>query len=295
MNLDIFAQLLANGIIAGSIYALVASGFSLIYSATRFVHFAHGTVAAAGAYILYTLFTLLGLHFYFAAVLTVLITGLLGVVFFRILYRPLMRRKSSNAILLIAGLGLMIFLENTLLLIFGADVKTLGFLRVSKGMDILGAIVTPLQLVIIITSVILLILLQLFVKKTLFGKKMLAVADNPELADMSGINAKHIQYAGFFIGSALAGVAGILIGLEQNIEPIMGTSLIVKGFTGAIIGGASSLPGSILGSYLLGLVENFGIWYLPSGYKDAIAFVLLLVFLLVRPQGILGINKGVRE
>lgn len=291
----IFNQLLINGIIAGSIYALVASGFSLIYSATRFVHFAHGAIAATGAYFVYTFFSLLGLNFYLSSILAIVCTSLVGVFFFAIVYRPLQKKKSSNAILLIAGLGIMILVENLLLLIYGADVKTLQFIEVAQGKEIFGAIITPLQMVIVFVSVALLLALQLFVKKTKFGKKMLAVADNPELADITGINAKRIQYAGFAIGSALAGVAGILIGLEQNIEPVMGTQLIVKGFTGAVIGGASSLPGSILGSYLLGLAENFGIWWLPSGYKDAIAFVLLLVFLLVRPQGILGINKGVRQ
>ncbi|PIR03664.1 MAG: branched-chain amino acid ABC transporter permease [Candidatus Magasanikbacteria bacterium CG11_big_fil_rev_8_21_14_0_20_39_34] len=291
----IFNQLLINGIIAGSIYALVASGFTLIYSATRFIHFAHGAIAAAGAYLVYTFFVLLGLNFYLASFLAVLSTALVGLFFFAIIYRPLQKRKSSNAIMLIAGLGLMILIENLLLLIFGADVKSLNFLEVARGKEIFGAIITPLQMVIVAISVLLLIFLQFFVKKTKFGKKMLAVADNPELADTTGINAKVIQYAGFGIGSALAGVAGILIGLEQNIEPVMGVMLIVKGFTGAIIGGVTSLPGAILGSYLLGLSENFGIWYLPSGYKDAIAFGLLLIFLLVKPNGILGINKGVRE
>ncbi len=288
-------QLLFNGLIAGSIYALIASGFSLIYSATRFVHFAHGSVAAIGAYILFFSFTVSGMPFWLAVILSIVGTALFGVLFFGILYRPLMKRGSSNAILLIAGLGLMIFVDNMLLLMFGADVKTIGAIEVQKGVEIFGAIVTPLQIGIFCTSVVLLILLQLFVKKTTFGKKMLAVADNPYLADISGINATRIQYAGFAIGSAMAGVAGILIGLEQNVEPLMGTPLIIKGFTGAIIGGVTSIPGSVLGSYLLGLVENFGIWFLPSGYKDAIAFMLLLLFLLFRPQGILGINKGVRQ
>ena len=124
---------------------------------------------------------------------------------------------------------------------------------------------------------------------------MRAVADNLELAKINGINTKKVQYIGFGIGSALAGLAGVLIALEQNVNPTMGTGLMLKGFTGAIIGGITSLPGAVLGSYLLGIIENFGIWYLPSGYKDAIAFVLLLLFLLVRPQGILGIKKGVRQ
>jgi len=121
------------------------------------------------------------------------------------------------------------------------------------------------------------------------------VADNPNLSNIIGINAKRICYLSFIIGTALAGIAGILVALEQNIEPIMGTGLMIKGFTGAIIGGVTSVPGSVLGSYLLGLVENFGIWFLPSGYKDAIAFVLLFIFLLFKPTGILGLRGKYKE
>lgn len=291
----IFVQLLINGIIAGSIYALVASGFSVIYSTNRFAHFAHGAVIAVGAYILYSLFTLGGLNFYVAAVLTVLASGVLGGIIYWVLYRPLKRRNASAAILLIASLGLLILLENTMQIIFGADVKTLGFLKIAKGMEIFGAIITPLQVVIVAVALILLVSLWIFVHYSQLGKKMLAVADNPDLADVSGINPDRIQLAAFVVGSGLAGVASVLIALEQNIEPTMGMSLIVSGFTGAIIGGVTSLPGAVLGSYILGLVENFGIWYLPSGYKGAIAFGLLFIFLIFRPTGILGINKGARE
>jgi len=124
---------------------------------------------------------------------------------------------------------------------------------------------------------------------------MRAVADNKELASIVGIDHRRVSDYAFFIGSSLAGIAGILIGLEQNLEPVMGTSLMIKGFTGAIIGGITSVPASIIGSYLLGLVENFGIWYLPSGYKDAIAFTLLFLFLLFRPSGMFGIDKGVKD
>ena len=291
----IFNQLLVNGIIAGSIYSLIASGFSLIYSANRFVHFAHGTVAAAGAYMLYTLFTLWGVPFYIAAISTIIGTALLGIFTFGGIYRTLQKRKSSVIILMIASLGILILLEKTLLLTFGGDVKTIGFLEVVKGTEIFGAIITPLQQVIVGVSVISFAALWIFVKYTKQGKIMRAVADNLELAKINGINTKKVQYIGFGIGSALAGLAGVLIALEQNVNPTMGTGLMLKGFTGAIIGGITSLPGAVLGSYLLGIIENFGIWYLPSGYKDAIAFVLLLLFLLVRPQGILGIKKGVRQ
>lgn len=291
----IFNQLLINGIIAGSIYALVASGFSLIYSTNRFVHFAHGPVAAAGAYFVYTFFEMWGMPFYISAILAIVSTMLLGVLVYSAVYRPLERRKSSKAILLVAGLALLYLLENLILLVYGSDVKVLTYIEVRKGWELFGAIITPLQVVIFCMSLLLLALLFAFVRYTKHGKIMRAVADNPELARTTGINIKKVQYSGFAIGSALAGVAGILIGLEQNLDPSMGTMLIVKGFTGAVIGGVSSLPGSVLGSYLLGFAENFGTWYLPSGYKDAIAFMLLLLFLLFRPHGILGINKGVRK
>ena len=129
-------------------------------------------------------------------------------------------------------------------------------------------------------------------KKTKIGKAMRAVADNKEMAEVVGISSERIYSLAFVVGSAIAGVAGILVGLEQNLEPMMGTNLMIKGFTGAIIGGIGSVPGAILGSFLLGFAENFGIWFLPSGYKDAIAFIILFIFLLFRPQGILGIKKS---
>jgi branched-chain amino acid transport system permease protein len=128
-------------------------------------------------------------------------------------------------------------------------------------------------------------------KKTKLGKAMRAVSDNKDVAEVLGISAEKIYSWSFIIGSIIAGIAGILVGLEQNLEPTMGTKLMIKGFTGAVIGGIDSVPGSILGSFLLGLAENFGIWFLPSGYKDAIAFIILFIFLLFRPQGILGIKK----
>jgi len=287
-----FPQLLINGLIAGAIYALVASGFSLIYSTCKFVHFAHGSTVAVASYILYSLFTQLGLNFWLAIISTIIFAGVFGWLINKVVYQQLRKRKASNVILLIASVGLLILIESLLLLIFGADVKTIGFIKIAKGMEMLGAIITPLQIVIIIVSVILLVLLFFFMKKTRLGKAMRAVADNKKVAEIVGISTKKIYSWSFVIGSAIAGVAGILIGLEQNLEPMMGTNLMIKGFTGAVIGGIGSVPGAVLGSFLLGTVENFGIWFLPSGYKDAIAFVILFIFLIFRPQGILGIKRN---
>jgi branched-chain amino acid transport system permease protein len=286
-----FNQLLINGLIAGAIYALVACGFSLIYSVCKFVHFAHGAVIAVSAYFLYFLFSMFGLNFVFSVILSIIFASFLGFLINQFVYKQLRKRKASNVILLIASVALLIFFESLILLLFGADVKTIGYIKISKGIEIINAIITPLQIVIIIVSLILLISLFLFMKKTKMGKAMRAVADNKDVAEVVGISSEKIYNWSFIIGSAIAGIAGILVGLEQNLEPTMGTNLMIKGFTSAIIGGIDSVPGAILGAFLLGFAENFGIWFLPSGYKDAIAFIILFIFLLFKPQGILGIKK----
>ncbi len=291
----IVSQLIANSLIIGSIYALVACGFSLIYSTNRFVHFAHGASVAASAYVAYWITVQLGVNFALGVVLTLIFAGLFGGAMYLGVYVPLQRRKSSNVILLIASVALLILIENLILLAFGADVKSFTQFGISQTIDVLGATVTALQLFIVGTSIVLLVSLYFFMKNTALGVRMRAVADNKDLAKVMGIDAKRVALYSFMIGSALAGIAGILVGLEQNLEPTMGTNLMIKGFTGSIIGGVTSVPASILGSYLLGIAENFGIWYLPSGYKDAIAFGLLLLFLLFRPQGLFGINKGARK
>lgn len=286
-----FSQLFVNGLIAGAIYGLVASGFSLIYSTCKFVHFAHGVTIAAGSYFLYLGFALIGLGFWPSLVLAIVLSALFGFAMNIFIYKKFRKKKASAVILLIASFALLILCESLILLFFGADVKTIGYLKIAKGIEILGAIITPLQIVIVITAFVLFALLFFFMKKTKTGKAMRAVSDNKDVAEIVGISSEKIYSRVFIIGSAIAGVAGILVGLEQNLEPTMGTGLMIKGFTGAIIGGIGSVPGAILGSFLLGFSENFGIWFLPSGYKDAIAFLILFIFLLARPQGILGRKK----
>ena len=282
----IAVQLILNGIIAGAIYALVASGFSLIYSVTKFMHFAHGAVLALGAYFMYTFAVASGMHFWLAVLLTIAFSGIAGALTNWIVYLPLRKRKASAAVLLIASIALMTFLNALVLGIWGADVKTIP--TRNPVFDVLGDSVTFIQIIIIAVSAVLLLGLWLLMKKTTLGKAMRAVADNNEVAQTVGINPERIYTYTFIIGSVLAGVAGILIGIEQNLYPQMGVSLIIKGFTGAVIGSLVSVPGSVLGSLILGLAENIGIWWLPSGYKDAIAFVLLFIFLLFKPSGLLG-------
>jgi len=288
----IFLQLLFNGLIAGAIYALIATGFSLIYSTNKFVHFAHGSVVVASGYMLYLFYNLVGINFWISVILAILCAGVLGWVLNRTAYTKLREKKAGSSILLIASIGILIIIESLILIIFGADVKTIGFIKTVKGLEILGAIITPLQIVIIITSIVLFISLLLLMKRTGLGKSLRAVSESRDLVEIQGISSKKLFAYSFIIGSLIAGAAGVLVSLEQNLEPSMGSSLMIKGFTGAIIGGITSVPGAVLGSFVLGIVENYGIWYLPSGYKDAIAFMLLFIFLLFKPNGILGVNKG---
>ena len=288
-------QLLLNGLISGSIYALVALGFSVIYRTVKFFHFAHGVVYAAGAYIAYSLIISLGLNPIVSFCLAVALAGVVGVLIDQLVYRPLRKRKAPNLVFLIASFGVFFFIQNLLQLIYGAQILTLRTGLVKEGHHILGAVITDTQILILAMSVAICIGLWLFVKRTKLGKAMRAVADDPLAASVVGINPERIILAAFAIGSALAGAAGILISLETNIEPTMGMNAILKGIIASIIGGIGSIPGAMFGGLFLGIAENLGIWKISAGWKDCIAFVILIVFLLVRPGGIMGIKpKGER-
>ena len=281
-------QLIINGIIAGSIYALVALGFTIIYRTVKFFHFAHGVVYTAGAYFAYTLFTFLHLHFVLCFLLATLFTAILGIGMDKLVYYPLRLCKASNMILLLASFGVYIFLQNLIAIIYGNQILVLRTGPIKEGYKIFTAVITPVQIMILVVSILLMILLWFFIQKTKLGKAMRAVADDPLAASVVGINPDKIILASFAIGSALAGVAGVLISLETNLEPTMGFSAILKGIIASIIGGIGSIPGAVFGGFFLGLVENLGIWKIPSIWKDFISFAILIIFLLVRPYGIFG-------
>ena len=281
-------QLIINGIIAGSIYALVALGFTIIYRTVKFFHFAHGVVYTAGAYFAYTLFAFLHLHFLLCFLLSIIFTAFLGIGIEKLVYYPLRLRKASNMVLLLASFGVYIFLQNLIALIYGNQVLVLRTGPIREGYTILNAVITPIQIMILVVSILLMFLLWFFIQKTKLGKAMRAVADDPLAASVVGINPDKIILASFAIGSALAGVAGILISLETNLEPMMGFSALLKGIIAAIIGGIGSIPGAMFGGFFLGLAENLGIWKIPSVWKDFISFVILIIFLLVRPNGLFG-------
>lgn len=284
-------QLILNGLIAGSIYSLIALGFTVIYRAVKFFHFSHGVVYAAGVYFAYTFFILLGINSIFSFFLSIVLTALLGITINKFVYYPLRKRNAPNLVYLIASFGVFIFIQNLLQLIFGAKILTLRTGIIKEGHHIFGAVITNTQILIISASLILFLLAWLLIQKTKLGKAIRAVADDPIGAKVVGINSENVIMAVFAIGSALAGAAGILISLETNIEPTMGFNAILKGIIASIVGGIGSIPGSLFGGLFLGLAENLGIWKIQAGWKDTIAFAILIIFLLLRPSGIMGVKS----
>lgn len=283
-------QLIINGIIAGSIYSLIALGFSIIYKTVKFFHFAHGIVYTVSAYLAYSFFISFNITFIISFFLSIIFTTTLGILIDKFIYYPLRQQNASNLIFLITSFGVYIFLQNFIQLLYGAQVLTLSTNPVKEGYNFLSTFVTPIQIVIFLVSLVLVFIIWLFIKKTRLGKAIRAVSDDPLAANIVGISSEKIILLAFAIGSALAGVAGILISFETNIEPTMGFAAILKGIIASIIGGIGSIPGSVFGGFLLGIIENLGIWKIQAGWKDCIAFIILLIFLLLKPEGILGIK-----
>ena len=282
----VLEQLAVNGIIAGSEYALLAIGLTLIYGILRLIHFAHGEVAMVGAYSAFVASVVFGLPLIAGFFVAIAAGIFLGIAINRIAFRPV--RKQHILIGLITAIAVSILLQNAIALLFGNDIKTYDLGAVEKGIEVFGFIITKTQIVIVFTAVALMLLTWAFIKKTKIGQQVRAVADNRELAESMGIDSEKIIACTFAFGSALAAAGGVLIAAETNLAPMMGLMPNIKAFAAIIVGGIGSIPGAIFGSYFIGLAENIGIWFLPSGYKDAIAFFILVIFLLLRPFGILG-------
>jgi branched-chain amino acid transport system permease protein len=284
-------QLLLNGIIAGSIYSLVALGFSLIYQTTRFFHFAHGAVYTFGAYFAYLFYIQLGYERIVAFPLACVCSMVLGAGCEVLVYKQMRKRKATDLTLLIASLGLYTLLQNIISMVWGDDTKTMRTGEVVEGHAVLGARITDVQIMIIAATVVLIALMTLILTQMKFGKTLRALANDAELAQLSGINSDRYILYSFAIGSFLAAVAAIMISFDTDMTPTMGFNALVMGVVAVIVGGINSLPGAALGGLLIGLAQNLGVYWLPSKWQDTIAFVILILFLLFRPYGMLGKKK----
>jgi len=287
--MGILPQLILNSIIAGAIYTLVALGFNLIYGATKFFNLAHGIMAAIGGYAVFYFAKTLGLDVYVAIILGVALACLVGFGLDKFIYLPLRRRKASSMVLFVASLGAMTVLQAIIAILFSSQFKTLSQnVGTQKLFTILGGVITQTQLVILLSAALVMAGLVALLYKTQFGKAVRAISDDEEVARIIGINTNKIIGYVFFIGSAIAGLTGILVGFDVGIEPKMGLSLLLKGVIASIVGGVGNIYGGVLGAFLLGFVENFGIWKISGEWKDAIAFALLITFLIFRPRGIMN-------
>jgi branched-chain amino acid transport system permease protein len=295
-----FIQELVNGLTQGSLYALVALGYSMVYGVLKLLNFAHGDLYMVGAFIGYFVLQWFGgataLSIPVPLVLLCMFlaagggVGALGVAIERFAYRPL--RDAPRIAPLITALGVSFLLENTALLLFGGSYRnynTSAFISFSTGIHIGVLNIDIVRIMIIVFSVVLMVGLRLLVNRTQLGRQMRAVAADREAAEMLGINVDHTIAATFFLGSALAGISGVMAGLVFNeVYQLMGFIVGLKAFTAAVVGGIGSITGAMLGGMMIGIAESFITGYISSTYTNLIVFGILIAFMILRPSGLLG-------
>jgi branched-chain amino acid transport system permease protein len=290
-------QQIINGLALGAVYALLALGYTMVYGILQLINFAHGEVYMLGAYLGIIILGVLTAPGMFsigimpsigiAVLVAMLFCGAYGATIERVAYRPL--RKAAKLTPLISAVGVSIILQNFIMLAQGKEYKYLPPLIVGEGVSLLGARVSPVELIILVTSLVLMLGMQLFIKRARLGKAMRATSQDMIMSGLVGININQVISLTFIIGSSLAAVAGVLVTLYYGVVHFfMGYTAGLKAFTAAVLGGIGSIPGAMLGGITLGLIESFGASYISSVYKDAFAFVALILTLILRPSGLLG-------
>ncbi len=278
-----------NTLIAGAIYAMIALGFNLIYGVTKFFNTLHGAFITSGGYAVFYLYTTHGLNLIISTLIGIALVGCVGLIADKLVFLQLRKRNGTPVIMFVASLGMLWTLQAFIAFIFDSDFHRLsGFGALSKTYRVFSAVITDLQLIILFTGITVMTSLVLIINNTKFGKAVKAINDDQEVARVVGINTERIIGRVFFIGSAIAGLGGVFIGFDVGIMPTMGLLLLMKGIIASIVGGIGNIYGGVLGAYLLGLLENLGTLAFSGGWKDAIAFGLLIVFLVFRPQGLMN-------
>lgn len=287
--MQIFMQQLINGLSLGSIYALLALGYTMIYGIVKIIHFAHGDVYMLGAFFGYYTINVWHFNFIMALFGSMIFCALVGMLIEFVAYRPL--RHSSRIAVLITAIGVSYFLENGMSVLFSGDTRDFPQVIKQVNYEWFGIRITNIQLLIFATTIILMIILQLIVKKTKMGRAMRAAAADPVAAELMGININGTISFVSAIGSAMAGAAGVLIGLYYNsIEPTMGLTPGIKAFVAAVVGGVGSIPGAAVGAVIIGCLESLMQAIGFSAFKDAAVYVVLIIVLLFLPAGLFG-NK----
>jgi len=294
-------QQIINGLTIGSVYALVTIGFNMVYGVLELTNFAHSSFYMLGSYItLFTMTSLIGRvsvgGFLISLLISIILTGLLGAIMDKTALEPIRKKNGEPITALLSTVGIQTAINNSVLLIFGTvpvafpDVFNLGKFTIAGN-----TIVQVLQIGIFILAIALMVSLSYLVYKTKFGSAMRAISQNSVAASLMGINVNHVITITFFIGTAVAAISGTMVGTYyQRVDTLMGASVGLKSFAAAVLGGMGSLPGAMLGGVLIGLLETLFAAYISSGYRDIVAFVILIGVLLIRPSGLFGkqsINK----
>lgn len=285
-----FIQQLVNGISLGSIYALIALGYTMVYGIVKLINFAHGDVFMVGSFIGFYSITFLHLGFFPALLLSMLVCAIFGVLIERIAYKPL--RNATRIAALITAIGVSLFIEYGMVYIHGPQLEAYPKnVLPNKTFNLFGASISSQSILILVTSIVLMIILQFIVHKTKTGKAMRAVSHDVEAAKLMGINVDRTISATFAIGSALAGAAGVIFGIYYiKIEPLMGMIPGIKAFVAAVLGGIGIIPGAMVGGILLGVIEAIVSAFGFSLWRDGVAFVVLILILIFRPSGLFGKN-----
>ena len=282
-----FWEQLINGLTLGSSYALIALGYTMVYGIVQLINFAHGEIYMFGAFVGLYLVTS-GMNIFIALVGAMIFCMLLGMLVERIAYRPL-RGKSSRLSALISAIGVSIFLSTLMALYRGTNTTRYPEILGNSSYSLGSIQISSLQIIILLVSAFLMVGLQVMIQKTRIGKAMRACSQDLEASSLMGINVNGVISATFAIGSALAAAGGVMVGIYYNaVWPYMGMMAGMKAFSAAVLGGIGSVPGAMIGGLSLGVMEIMGVAYLSSSYKDAIAFAILILVLIIRPQGLMG-------
>jgi len=283
-----FGQQVINGLTVGGVYALMAVGYTLIYGVLGMINFAHGSIVTLGAYLSFTGVTLLGLPWPLAFLFSLTVTALAGILVERTGYFPL--RNASVETQIICIYGISVILDNAIMLIWGAPARAFPAIIPSTVFRVSGLVVSPIQILIVGFALAVMALLFLLVYGTRMGLAMRAIALNPEAAVLMGIDTGRLRLQTFVLSSALAASAGTLVGAYYKVISYnLGLSTVIKAFVVSILGGIGNIAGAMVGGVVLGQIESLGAAYISTGYKDAFAFVVMILVLMVKPNGLLGV------